>query len=243
MPTTTKLPAKTTDVQPQEIIRTLLAQPIVTNTRQEMTPVRERQIAMLERQAPMLIEQAHAADAAVQYLGVNPLFAEARLYRGIGTDWVLAPATKPDDLVVPRKERQTLERLKKAEINFPLIYVAHEVEKEKTKELVPLEGKSHVVLDHDEASELVGPVPAPAGALELGDRLAQHSTQVLRTIARVAPIAGKVALGVVAAPVVLVGGALAGLATLDPIVLGAIPAFAAEPGEPAAWYVLARWEW
>ena len=238
MATTTK----TNEVQPQEIIRELLGRAVVAGGN-DLTDAHHRRVATLERQAPTIVEQARAAGAPVQYLGVNPLFAEARLYRGVDTDWVLAPATKPDDLVVPRKERHALERLKNAEVDFPLIYVAHEVERDKTKELVPVEGESHVVLEHDAASELVGPVPAPADALELGDRLAQRSAHVLRAIARVGPIAGRVALGVVAAPVVLVGGALASLATLDPIILGAIPAVAPQPGEPAAWYVLARWEW
>src|SRR5690349_4086673 len=138
MSTKTKLPLKTTDAQPPQIIRELLSRPTVTSGVIDMTPAHERRVAMLDRQAPRLVEQARVAGAPIEYLGVNPLFAEARLYRGIDTDWVLAPATKSEDLVVPRKERHTLERLKKAEIDFPLIYVAHEVEKEKTKELVPV---------------------------------------------------------------------------------------------------------
>jgi hypothetical protein len=58
-----------------------------------------------------------------------------------------------------------------------------------------------------------------------------------------APIAGAIAaapLVIAAAPFALVGAALAGL---DPIVFGVIPAGAPVPGQPAAWYVLAQWEW
>ena len=46
-----------------------------------------------------------------------------------------------------------------------------------------------------------------------------------------------------AAPVVLVGTAAAAISTIDPIIFGAVPAVSAREGEPAAWYVLARWDW
>jgi hypothetical protein len=42
---------------------------------------------------------------------------------------------------------------------------------------------------------------------------------------------------------VITGAALASLATVDPIVFGVIPAGRAIDGQPAAWYVLARWDW
>ena len=54
------------------------------------------------------------------------------------------------------------------------------------------------------------------------------------------PIAGAIA----AAPFILAGAAVAALANgLDPIVFGVIPAGRPSSGQPAAWYILARWEW
>jgi len=77
----------------------------------------------------------------------------------------------------------------------------------------------------------------------LGEKLAQRSGQVMSAVGRASKVVGAVSLGIASAPVVLVGGALAGLATIDPIVLGAIPAVSTASGEPAAWYVLAKWDW
>jgi hypothetical protein len=235
--------ATKTETKPSQIISELLARPVVLTTPTAMRPTNQRAVALLDRQADTTIERARQAGTDIEYLGINPLFAEARLYHGVDTDWVLAPASKHEDAVVPRRERQALQRLADANIHFPLIYVAHEVPKEKTKELVPTDGKTHVVLEHGKADELVGPVPAPVGTLELGDRLAQRSNQVLRTVGRAVPMVGAAALAVVAAPVVLAGAVLGSLATLDPIILGACPAVSAAPGEPASWYVLARWDW
>ena len=46
---------------------------------------------------------------------------------------------------------------------------------------------------------------------------------------------------VVSAPFLIAGAGMA--AVLDPIIFGVIPAVSATPGQPAAWYVLARWDW
>lgn len=156
---------------------------------------------------------------------------------------MLGPASRSEDLVVPRREQQVLQRLHNADIDFPLIYVAHEVTKEQTKELEPAAGQSHTVLNHEKASQIIGPVPAPAETVALGDKLEHRSKQLLRAARRTAAAGGALAAGIAAAPVILVGGALAGLAQLDPIILGALPAHRAREGEPAAWFILARWDW
>jgi len=67
---------------------------------------------------------------------------------------------------------------------------------------------------------------------------------MLRTAAPIA--AGIIATPVLiaSAPFVLAGAAVVALvAGLDPIVFGVIPAGPATAGQPAAWYILARWEW
>jgi hypothetical protein len=86
----------------------------------------------------------------------------------------------------------------------------------------------------------VGPVPLPADATALAARLGHSSEQLLAFLRSALRIAGATA----AAPFVLAGAALSGLAAgLDPIVFGVVPAGQPLPGQPAAWYVLARWEW
>jgi hypothetical protein len=190
--TATRTPSKNLDVPPQAIVRELLARPEVITPALELTPARARRVATLEKKAPIIVNQARDAGAEIEYLGINPLFAEARLYQGIDTDWVLAPATKRDDAVVPRRARQALQRLSKAELEFPLIYVAHEVEKEKTKELVSANGKSHVVLEHEKAAELVGRIPArppvrsssATGSLTARRRCSELSAESRRSQAR-----------------------------------------------------------
>jgi hypothetical protein len=236
-------PKETSDPPPQAIVQELLRRPLVPALQQELRPSVARRVATLERHTPEIIGAARRAGTEIEYLGINPLFAEARLYNGVQTDWVLAPADKHEAVVVPRHARQALQRLIAADIDFPVIYVAHEVPKEHTEHLRPAVDQGHIVLDRAEAAALVGPVPPPAAAVELGDRLAERSTQVVNAARRAVSIAGQTALGIVAAPVALVGGALASLGNLDPIVLGAIPALSARPGQPAAWYVLARWDW
>jgi hypothetical protein len=91
--------------------------------------------------------------------------------------------------------------------------------------------------------ELVGPIPDPAASVELGDRLARRSTQLITAAGRAATAVGVGALAIAAAPVALVGAAVAGMATVDPIILGAIAAASSRVGDPAAWFVLARWDW
>lgn len=202
-----------------------------------------RKLATLERQAPTIVRRARDAGADIEYLGVAPLFAETRLYGGVGTDWVLAPVTDKDGAVVPRKERLTLERLARAHIDFPLMFIAHEVTREATANLPALPPGDHMVIEASVGKALVGPVPEPQASLRLADRLNRRSHQALAAAARTGRVVGTAAAIAAVAPVALVGGALASLATLDPIILGAVPALSPREEEPAAWFVLARWDW
>lgn len=229
---------------PQQIVTQMLQQApeAEVSLQRQMAPAVVRRIQTLERQAPTLIAEASLAGTEIDFLGINPIFNESRLYEGGGevNDWIFGPADAHEDVVVPRKERQTLKRLAEAGFDFPLIYIAHEVPKSKTKELGHNNGTGHTVLDAEVAKELVGPVPPPAASVALGDRLAASSVQVVKNLRRGAIAAG----AAVAAPVVLAGGALIGAAQLlDPVVIGAIPALTSRPGQPAAWFLLARWGW
>jgi hypothetical protein len=225
--------------EPQEIIRRLLQAPLTP-----MYPaVVERRVAALERRAPDVVAEARRAGVDAQYLGITELFESPRLYEGVDTDWVLAPAQKAADAVMPAAVRRDLRRLVEQGIEFPFTYIAHEVRKEHAQARFPARQAGPQILDVVDAEELVGPVPPHAGAVALGERLGQRSAQLVRAARRAAVATGVAAAGLAAAPVVLVGGAIASLATLDPIVLGAVPALHATPGQPAAFYVLARWDW
>jgi len=172
----------------------------------------------------------------IAYLGIGLLFAEPRLYRGGDTDWILAPAN--DSLpVVPRREREALLRLRDAGVDFPLVYVAHEIPSDKNYRGSANATGLPVSIDQVQAAALVGPVPPPREAVELSERLARRSSQVLTAVKRGVATAGAIAVS----PLVLMGSIAA--AGLDPIVLGAIPASSKVPGQPAAWYVLAKWTW
>jgi hypothetical protein len=197
-----------------------------------------RRIAMLERQAPELTKRAAEARAPIDYLGTAPLFTEPRACAGPQTDWVIVPASYVTDTVVPTEVRDKLLRLDGAGIYFPLIYIAHEVPKGKIP--VPTAaGSEHVVVDRATAERAIGSVPPSAAAIAIADRVG-HRSQALLTVLRSAlPIAG----ALLATPLVIAGAAVGALVSLDPIVFGVIPAGPQTQGTPAAWYVLASWQW
>ncbi len=181
----------------------------------------------------------------IRYLGIAPLFDEPRAYTGQQTDWIIRPAD-PSDAIIPAGQLDRLQRLVHAGLDFPWVYVAHEIPKDR---LALPTGTNHppVTLDQAAAAEAVGPTPPPAETSALAARLG-HSSQQLLTVLRTAlPIAGAIAAApfvIAAAPLLAAGAAVAGLAAaLDPIVFGVIPASDPVPGEPAAWYILAQWTW
>ena len=206
------------------------------------TPAWNRRTMVLDRRSTKVVQRAWEAGVHIHYVGIAPLFAEDRAYAGPQTDWVMGPVNNPGDSV-PRDIRDALLRLVDAGIEFPMIYMAHEVPKGclaipvTTGEPVP----QMVTVDHRTAEAAVGPVPPPAATTVLADRLDRSSQRLLRMFAAAVPIVG----AIVAAPVVLAGAAVAaiGALALDPIVFGVIPAGPPVPGQPAAWYILARWDW
>jgi hypothetical protein len=209
-----------------------------------------RRAATLERNSARLVTSASRVGVHITCLGIAPLFDEPRAYAGSQTDWIIGPATDRSDAIVPADERELLRRLIHAGIDFPLIYVAHEIPKGRlvvqAGTATPA-GSQPVTLRQEAAAAAVGPVPPPASTTELADRLGHSSQRLLTMLRTAAPIAA----GIVAAPVLiasapfaLAGAAITALAAgLDPIVFGVIPADPATPGQPAAWYILAQWEW
>ena len=197
-----------------------------------------RRVATLDRRAPNIVRQAHEVDVDITYLGIAPLFDEPRAYGGPTTDWVIAPVTAEAQEVVPRRERQTLQRLIEASIDFPLVYVAHELPKGRL-DVPEFNSAAPIPVDRAAVRMAAIDVPAPMTTVELSQRLGRSSAQLLAVIGKALPIAG----AVVAAPFVVAGAALGALARLDPIILEVVPDGAGAPGEPAAWFVVARWNW
>lgn len=204
-------------------------------------PQQARSVAVLERHAPRFVQRAKKAGVTIEYLGSHPLFEESRLFNGPKTDWLLGPADSDAvEEIVPRAQLADLRRLSESGIDFPVVYVAHELPKGRVQSLVPADNAlTPTMIDRTEAASLVDPAPVPRSTVELSERLSARSRQILAVLASAVPIIGAVA----AAPFVVVGAALAGLATMDPIVLGVMPAGRPVPGTPATWFVLARWEW
>ena len=204
-----------------------------------------RRIETLERNNQRLVKTADRAGVEITYLGIAEVYAGHRAYPGEHTDWIIGPAGS-SDTVIPLAEKKQLQKLLHVGIDFSLIYFAHEIPK---GQIAMQSGTTNtanprqVTLDQQTAAQAIGPVPPPAGTTALAERLASHSQRLLDMLRAAAPIAGAIAaapLVIAAAPFALVGTALAGL---DPIVFGVIPAGTPVPGQPAAWYVLAQWEW
>jgi hypothetical protein len=224
--------------QPEQAAHGYPAEPASSTTART-----NRRTATLERNSPRLIMSARRAGVDITYLGIASLFDEPRAYAGPYTDWIIRPAADHNDAIVPAAEGDKLQRLIRVGIDFPLVYVAHEIPKgrlaipDRTTATMKLQP---VALDHAAAAEAVGPIPVPAASSALAERFGHRSQHLLAVLRAALPIAGAIA----AAPFILAGAAVAALANgLDPIVFGAIPAGPPSSGQPAAWYILARWEW
>jgi hypothetical protein len=208
-----------------------------------LSPYEYHRVARLHHQAPRVVDHARAAGVEIAYLGVSALFNETRLYRGVDTDWTLAPADARDEAVAPQVQQRALSRLRQANVAPFLTYVAHEVDRDKTHTLLPDVTGARTTISRDQALEIVGPVPTHPASAATAKTLEDHSERVLEAMRRGAPIAGGVLLGVLAAPFLLVGAAVAAAASLDPILIGAIPATRPNVGEPALFFELCRWDW
>jgi len=137
----------------------------------------------------------------------------------------------------PGRQRRALARLLAAGLDFPAIYVAHELPRGRLQ--VPgvhgggdLAGPPRFhAIDPAASRRLLDPVPAPAGAVAVADRLGGLAGGLLRLLGAAVPIG--------AATASVVGAAAM---RLDPIVFGAWTVHGSTaPGAPAAWFLLARW--
>ncbi len=196
-------------------------------------------VATLEREAPRTVALARQAGVEIEYVGIGPLLDGHQVFFAEDSPWVIGPARPADAALIPRKQAQALILLDQSPVTFPLVYVAHQLAADRFPGSPAEATGTMSSVSPSRAEELVGPVPPPAAVVELGDRLSQRARQVFAAMRMAAMAAGRVA----AAPFALGAAAIASMATLDPILFGVIPAVSSDPGEPGAWYVLARWDW
>ena len=194
-------------------------------------------IATLEREAPFNVGLAKDANVEIQYLGIAPLPEGIRVLSGATTDWVLGPATLKDADHIPQQQRRILERLENSGLHMPTLFIAHEIPKGHLPSVLDAPVGSMTAVSKVDADKAIGQIPPPASTIEMGEKLGERSRQVFSAFAKTIPVIG----AVVSAPFLIAGAGIA--AILDPIIFGVIPAVSATPGQPAAWYVLARWDW
>jgi hypothetical protein len=211
----------------------------ITPKGQTRSTMVSRRVATLEREAPRVMNLGRSVNANVDYLGIAPMFNNSLMFAGEQTDWIVGPIGETEIPVVPREQRKSLERLEAAGAHFPMLYVAHEVKKGNFPGSLNAAPGSVASIPVEQVGEIVGPTPMPTDSVETADRLNFRTNQVFRALRRVGAVAGTLA----ASPLLLAGSAVSALSTLDPILFGVIPALLAETDEPAAWYVLARWDW
>lgn len=210
----------------------------------QLSASEQNRVERTHNRVPVIVDRARNAGVDITYLGIANLFNESRLYRGADNDWTLAPLDEDHPPILPSEQQQLLRRLTEARVAPFLTYVAHEVDRTKTAELLPaLPDVGRTILSKETAAELVGPVPEHGGTVELANRLEQNSTTVLSAIRKGGVAAGKVAVSVMAAPFLAVGALASGVATLDPILIGAVPILRTEDGQPALFFELCRWDW
>ncbi len=237
----------TLDVPDRDLILDKLLTVPTTGTdlvRRPTTALATHQAQTLDRRSPETLALAKSVGVELEYRGVQPLFKTPRIYTGTdGNDWTIEPLYRDTDCVVPKDQQAVIRKLLEADLDFRMLYIAHEVEGTKTEDIVRATDTAHTDITPEKVGELVGPVPAPQHAVTLGDRLNQRTAKTLTTIKKGAKVGGMTAAGIVAAPVVMVGAAVAALAQMDPIILGVEVIGEPRVGQPGAFYVVTRWDW
>jgi hypothetical protein len=210
----------------------------------------DRQVVALRDETQRVVAQARRAGVELTCLGSHPLFPETRLYPGPVTSWVLAPAyddplVRRGEMAVPKPELRILARLLKAGLDFPAVYVAHEVPTDRLaraglpSDLRVLQPGSFATLDVAASQRLVDQVPVPARTARVARQLGTGAGTLLKLLGLAVPAASAV-VGATASA----GAAAMRMLALDPMVLGAWTLDRrTDPGTPAVWFVLARWLW
>jgi hypothetical protein len=193
----------------------------------------------LDRLGRAVEREASARGLDVEYLGVEELFARPRLYGEATAPWVVTPAAADpmvqDGLPIPAAQQRRLEALVENGMDFPHLYLAHELARNAPDRTAKPSFATHRTLSDAELKRMLVRPEAPAAV----HKTAKRVDAVARTVGRGIGLAAVGAGMVMAAPLLLIGSGL------DPAVLGALtlPGTGHKPGTPAAWLLLARWDW
>jgi len=223
-----------------------------------------RRVLTLESLVEYTIDRADRLRSPIQYLGEHPLMGEIRVYRGVGREWVLAPLVLDPIFLetgghypIPRANLRHLKRLVNGGLNFRAVAIAHDIPRgmiqvdepddQVTGQALAIRENAPgtitrssraTVISPEIARQLVTPVPVPRKTVELSRRYGRVCELMLKAIA----IGATSAVGIAMAPMFVIPATFSGLS--DPVVLGAIPLNGvAEPGSPAAWFVLTSWSY
>jgi hypothetical protein len=182
-------------------------------------------------QGRAILATSRQNDLPIRYLGTMPLFNGHRVYAGDRRDWVLMPIQADplrddrDGFPIPKRVLRDLRLIRRSEIDFDALYIAHEVPVGAVRE------------DRAIPRGLLTP-PAPRAMQQVSRYLglASNALWMLATL----PIAASAAIGGVLNRGALNLGVTVGL---DPILLGVVvgrerPVRSREPG---AWFYLGHW--
>lgn len=195
--------------------------------------------SQLERLGRAVEQHAERRGARLEFLGVEPLFDTPRIYGEGASPWVLCPAAA-DPLIraglpIPAAQQRQLDTIVNAGMDFPHLYLAHEVAGDRSR----LKGRPDFAhfrtLTKEEATRLIVRPDAPVSTRKTAKRIDRIASGVGRGIG----LAATGAVTALAAPLALFADGL------DPAVLGTLTLTSAgyTPGTPAAWFLLARWDW
>ncbi len=207
-----------------------------------LDPAAIDRLPVLARRAGIILDRAVGAGAPLRYLGVARVFADTLAYRGSASDWVIAPADvdpmiADGPLPIPADVRDRLRRLVAAGVDFPAVYLVHEVAGSASGLVRGAEGHGLEALTPAAARDLVGAAPPERRSQQVSARLGGTVEKVgraARRSLRLSGSAGRAAGAMAAAPFVL----------LDPMVIGVVTADGSvTPGDTAAFFLIAEWHW
>lgn len=178
----------------------------------------------------------------LRFIGYAPVSNKTQVFRGVASDWTLMPLTRDplyyasgNKLLIPEAALADLARIHRARLDFEALFIAHEVPQNSLMpgQAVPL--------------EVLAPPPPP----HLSKQLVRVETvnrlfwNAFRSGLRGLAMGAVLAAVLPAAAVGIVGTALMGAASLDPVVFGLnFDRSQTVNGQPLAmWYYLTHWNW
>jgi len=200
----------------------LLRQMLIASGRHMLV---EKRLAV---RAEMVRAQAGVIHVDVPMLGVAPLFDGVRLVTRTRPNWALYnlsqdPLYLAGKFPIPRRDLHRLQQMKRAGIQFDVLYLAHELPADFCA------GQDRLELS------LFVPQP-PLAATRLAEGLGRGADGIVSTC-----------LALTVKPLGVLASAGAGVAAVlrDPVLMGTVLPEGVDPeaGMPAVWFLLAAWRW